>query len=1720
MRPQATPKLLAGTTIPQLVLAAVFGLLWEPASAADWPTFRHDMARSGATDEKLPTRLHLQWSRQLPELIPSWLGEFPHLRFDANYEPIVAGKTLYFASSDDDSVTALDTRTGGMRWRFYVNGPVRLAPVAHQGKIYFGAEEGTFYCLDGQRGTLQWQFDTALADRKGLIEGRLTTISPIRGGPVIDNDQVHFAAGIWSWEPSAVFTLDAQTGTLVRQTPNVRAQGYLSAIGSWLYFPNGRAGGFRLTRPEGKWAGGFRGWAGYWDHLVTGEGEWLVRMGSLQKVAGKPTGQACEPGPGLTPICFYRPIFADKVVYYSAAGPVKPRDDKLGPEVGDIVAASLQEPTLVEAKDEQGKPVLDRRGKPQTKLVLKELWRVPHQAIANQLGQANATDKAGDLLIVALKAADRLYGYHGSTVFALDLPTTGKPASVSWKAHVEGTPARMLAADGKLFVVTRQGRLYAFGSQQAEQPKVHPVEEQQLTVPEDHWTRTTRTILEQTKTDSGYCLVLGLKSGRMIEEVFRQSRLHIIAMDPDPSLVHTLREKLYHLKENRRAEETKQVSKSGTTFIGSASGDIDPRRRRIVITQADPLRYPFPPYLASLIVTEDPQRLTENTARIAELYEALRPYGGAMCLALPAADHQTLVKALSDRRLPKAELQRSGEITCLTRVGALPGAANWTDEWADAANTLKSRDQLRFPLGMLWTGGRSARRDMYFDRHYVPPAPVVIDGRMFITGPDRLVAIDIYTGRILWEVRSKAFTAMTRGAGGCHTLGTKDSIYVSNRQTVFRFDPATGKLLWEIGLPKDHAKGAMWGRARVHNNMLIASLVSARHDRTLLAMDRHYGEVIWSIDAESSFSHVAIGNDKVFCWDGSALDLGVLKANRRGQSSPAIAGRSLRAFDANTGKELWRVKTDSVVDWLSYSESLDVLIASTKKRIVAYCGRDGGQLWKKFSEGIGFLGHPGRVWQKVILWHDWLIDQRGPGLAYDLSTGKPVERPHPVTLEPVPWEFIRHGHHCNHAIASENLLTFRAGNATLVDLTTLGTGTFPGYRTGCTNSLVVAGGLLNSPMYAHLCICGYEFFTSLAFAPMPEVESWTYRPNKLDFLSQPELGRARRLGLNFNAPGERQAANGTLWFGLGRRQGYALSGISVSLAGTQPYELPEGQVQGPGPAWIFATGLEGLKSFTVPLAADKSIEPAPYAVRLYFLDPSASKVGERVFSVKLGGKTVLEDFDVLAAAGSVKRGVVKELTGVQAGASLTVELTPKTGVPVISGIEVLAEPVEVTPPEVHHSVVKTEAGAPVDVKLSYSDFDGPGPYTFKITRPPAKGALTGTGPLVSYESKPDATGTDRFAWVVNDGAKDSPEAMVTIKLSGPNLAPKARDTTIQTVAGRTTEIVLPFSDPDEQPGNYHFEIVRLPTGGSAEWQTFNRLTYVPRPDFVGEDSLTWKVTDGAADSNVATMRIRVAPDTEPPHVAAIDSAGPGDRITVVFSEPVSPTDARNPASYQIEPGVTLKGVELDKDGRTVRLATSPLEEGQAYALVLGEIRDLAARTNITAAGTRTPFEYTCVGNGLLGEYFAGEDFAGKKVGERVDPYIEFNWRKDPPFPEIELGTAYSVRWTGRLKADHSERYTFDVFKGWEHNRNPVRIWLDGKLLANESTGGAAVESGAFGTVELQAGKVYDLKVELSITRPRYSQYADIYALRWSSLSTPRQTIPQSNLGHRPRASEQ
>src|SRR5262249_15024483 len=156
--------------------------------------------------------------------------------------------------------------------------------------------------------------------------------------------------------------------------------------------------------------------------------------------------------------------------------------------------------------------------------------------------------------------------------------------------------------------------------------------------------------------------------------------------------------------------------------------------------------------------------------------------------------------------------------------------------------------------------------------------------------------------------------------------------------------------------------------------------------------------------------------------------------------------------------------------WLSYSAEHDVLveagrtgadtIAGEPKGMRAYDAKQGKVLWsQKDYSGPAIIHH------RTIL-HD--------NSACDLLTGKPKMRPHPLTGEPVPWQWQR-SHGCNTPAASEHLLTFRSGAAGFFDLANDGgTGNIGGLRAGCTNNFLIAGGVVAAPDYTRTCSCQYQ----------------------------------------------------------------------------------------------------------------------------------------------------------------------------------------------------------------------------------------------------------------------------------------------------------------------------------------------------------------------------------------------------------------------------------------------------------------------------------------------------------------------------------------------------------------------------------------------------------------------------------------------------------------------
>ena len=479
--------------------------------AADWPQWRYDAGRGAVTPHALPEQLHLQWTRQLPSASPAWPATQSKLQFDIAPEPVVAGGRLFVPHSTNDSVTAYDTGTGEELWRFYAGAPVRFAPATGKGKVWFVSDDGHLYCLNAASGKLLWKFNGGPAERWVLGHGRMISTWPARGGPVYRDGKVWFTASIWPFMGIFIHCLDAETGRVLWTNSGIgmnytvqphgapsfatiAPQGHLTLAGNQLIVPGGRSTPAVFQADTGKLShfkydkkrGHYRVYAGANYYFVDG--------GRYQVADGKSLGESKT-----------RIIGSDYTI--------SQQGDKLAAQ---RLVGQLQTRTV---KDRKGKQVKE------TKFTVDALWT------------AEINKSAGELF---LQAGDRLYSGAEDEVSSFELTSlkAGKSAP-EWSAKIKGKPWTMLAADERLFVVTRDSHLFCFGAKKIELAH-HSVSLSTGPAPETKPTDKLQIALNNMAGKDGFALLLGADQGSM-DALLNHTKLHLMVVDSDPVNVETLR---------------------------------------------------------------------------------------------------------------------------------------------------------------------------------------------------------------------------------------------------------------------------------------------------------------------------------------------------------------------------------------------------------------------------------------------------------------------------------------------------------------------------------------------------------------------------------------------------------------------------------------------------------------------------------------------------------------------------------------------------------------------------------------------------------------------------------------------------------------------------------------------------------------------------------------------------------------------------------------------------------------------------------------------------------------------------------------------------------------------------------------------------------------------------------------------------------------------------
>jgi len=1051
--------------------------------AADWPMYRADAARTGYSSDPLPGTLELRWIyRNQTEPSPAWPSS-SRITFDFAYQPIIVGGRVIFGTSTDDKIVAIDVDTDRILWTFFTGGPVRFAPAAWRDRIFAVSDDGHIYAIQWADGVLLWKHRGGPNKRMCMGNGRMISRWPARGGPVVMDGIVYYAAGIWPSDGIFLHALDARTGEVIwtndrsgrmympqphggaNAYSGVTPQGYLLATKSRLFVPTGRAVPAAFRRSDGQFEyyrlqqngsiGGARALVA--DRFVINGGCFLERdTGNLGARAGRgvfsvlPDGILQSTGKKMLA---YR--WTDMERVNRKGNPVRYRGlEKRGEIILEAESGRRDRAEMVTEKlpslgalyrTDVRFAEFDETVRKQTGLERTLAQARPDvEALGYEIGPFLATTYERQYEVICA-GEDAVCG--GPGIVRIANFTSGR---VRWSHEVEGDALGLAVANGCLITSTSRGIIYCFG---AAKSKTSAPPGESLAIPrpvEIDYAKTAKEIVEKSGITKGICVDLGCGAGELALELVKHSQLYVVGLDPDITNVHNAR----HMLDN-----------------AGVYGD------RVTVHHGDPDKTPYPRHVANLIVSSRGLTGKSNPLDKAEIARLQRPYGGTVCIGSPG---QWEVR----RRDP------------------MEGAGQWTHQNCDAANTLCSTDEiLRGPLEMAWY-----RDDVIeiADRHAQGPAPLLSQGYLVVEGVHGICAVDAYNGRTVWTYPIEGILAdwdgvhhdVGIGDAGSNFCLSDEAVFVRTGEICLKIDLATGTKIREFRTPvKPSAQHRNWGYVAHMDGLLFGSVLNDEHiispryanirlrneSVSFFAMDARTGQVKWRYNPKHSIRNnaIAITGGRVYLIDRPiALADRITEPKRNGKHRPVLKpgehpGGMLIAMDISSGSILWKKNEDIFGTQIAVSSKHGILLMhyqAVKHNFFKLPSEIGGRMAAfDIKTGARLWDHRVNCKTRPIINDDTIYAEGG---AWLLKTG-----------DSVPWDFKR-SYGCGQIAGSVHMLVFRSATIGYLDLSRdKGIENFGGARPGCWFNGIPAGGMVLVPDGSAKCACSYQMRSWLSLQP-------------------------------------------------------------------------------------------------------------------------------------------------------------------------------------------------------------------------------------------------------------------------------------------------------------------------------------------------------------------------------------------------------------------------------------------------------------------------------------------------------------------------------------------------------------------------------------------------------------------------------------------------------------
>ena len=130
-----------------------------------------------------------------------------------------------------------------------------------------------------------------------------------------------------------------------------------------------------------------------------------------------------------------------------------------------------------------------------------------------------------------------------------------------------------------------------------------------------------------------------------------------------------------------------------------------------------------------------------------------------------------------------------------------------------------------------------------------------------------------------------------------------------------------------------------------------------------------------------------------------------------------------------------------------------------------------------------------------------------------------------------------------------------------------------------------------------------------------------------------------------------------------------------------------------------------------------------------------------------------------------------------------------------------------------------------------------------------------------YTPEAGFAGEDYFSYTASDGRGGIASSTVTIRVKEDNLPPVANDNDVSVESGDETVIDLLGDDFDEDGDAIFLTSLTLPFNGQLTFNPDQTVVYTPHSSFVGNDSFTYRISDGRGGEASGQVNLTV---TAPP----------------------------------------------------------------------------------------------------------------------------------------------------------------------------------------------------------------------------------------------------------------